>query len=327
MDSAALEMQWRDIVDRHAGNLIADLSAHLHHSFDTAIHEVENRTRTGTQREVAEYLNQALRRVRQSSTWQDALAVLADSTSAYCERSAVFTLGETTADAVHSRGFAESDFPVPLAEAAAFRSAIDTKDPVVAMSSAREVSARLAQALGPEAANSVYLFPVVARQQVVALLLAAGAVQPATLELLCEMVALKSEATESQQSEHSGTAGPASKLVQLDGAPAATREPVLSEWERLKPDEQALHLQAQRFARVKVAEMRLYRADAVREGRTRGDLYGVLGSEIDRARQGFHQNFITASPTMVDYFHLELLRSLAHEDNRLLGPAYPGPLI
>ncbi|MDQ6706733.1 MAG: hypothetical protein M3Z85_12250 [Acidobacteriota bacterium] len=321
MDSAALEMQWRDIFARHAGNLRADLSDHLHHSLDTAIRDVENRTRTGTQRETAEFLNQALRRVRQTPTWQDALGVLADSTATLCERSAVFTLSETTADAVHTRGFGELDFHVPLSEAAAFRSAIDTKDPVVAVPSASEISDSLSQALGPEADKSVYLFPVVARQQVVALLLAAGAVQPATLELFCEMVALKFEGTDS----HSAEPKPASTLVQLDGG--VGHKPAPSEWERLTPEEQAMHLKAQRFARVKVAEMRLYRADAVREGRARGDLYGLLRQEVDRAREGFYQNFITASPTMVDYFHLELLRSLAHENNRLLGPAYPGPLI
>ena len=324
MDSAGLETQWRDISERHAGNPITDLSAHLHSFLDTAIHEVEDRTRNTTQREIAEYLNQALRRVRQSSTWQDALALLTDSTSAYCRRSAVFTLSETTADAVHTRGFEDLRLHVPLDQAAAFRTAIDTKDPVVAMPSASEISGGLAQAIGsPDVVNSVYLFPIVARQKVIALLLAAGSVQPATLELLCEMVALKSEAPELQ----STPPVMASTLVQLDGGTAVTPEQGIGAWERLTPDEQALHLQAQRFARVKVAEMRLYRAEAVREGRTRGDLYGLLGSEIDRARHGFHQNFIIDSPTMVDYFHLELLRSLAHEDNRLLGTSYPGPLV
>jgi hypothetical protein len=30
---------------------------------------------------------------------------------------------------------------------------------------------------------------------------------------------------------------------------------------------------------------------------------------------------------MVDYLHLEILRSLAHDDDRLLGPEYPGPMV
>ena len=36
---------------------------------------------------------------------------------------------------------------------------------------------------------------------------------------------------------------------------------------------------------------------------------------------------MTSSPTMVDYLHLELVRSLANDDAILLGPNYPGPLV
>lgn len=87
-----------------------------------------------------------------------------------------------------------------------------------------------------------------------------------------------------------------------------------------------MHLQAQRFARVKVAELRLYHAEAVREGRAKSDLYGALQNEIDKVRGEYEKDF-AAIPTMVDYLHLELLRTLAHDDDRLLGANYPGPLI
>ncbi|MDQ2901585.1 MAG: hypothetical protein M3Y07_17580, partial [Acidobacteriota bacterium] len=118
-------------------------------------------------------------------------------------------------------------------------------------------------------------------------------------------------------------------LVQVEGLTAhpATEDRKGAAWGRLSPEDQARHLRAQRFARVKVAELRLYRADAVRDGRERGELYRALRPEIDAARAEFHRDFIEVSPTMVDYFHLELLRSLAHEDDRLLGPDYPGPLV
>jgi hypothetical protein len=86
-----------------------------------------------------------------------------------------------------------------------------------------------------------------------------------------------------------------------------------------------MHLQAQRFARVKVAELRLYHAEGVREGRAQSDLYGALQGEIDRLRGEFQKEF-GATPTMVDYLHLEILRTLAHDDDRLLGANYPGSL-
>ena len=88
-----------------------------------------------------------------------------------------------------------------------------------------------------------------------------------------------------------------------------------------------MHLAGQRFARVKVAEMRLYRADAVSSGRVTRDLYGALREPIDIARDEFRNRFMAACPSMVDYLHLELIRSLAHEDVELLGPEYPGPII
>jgi hypothetical protein len=78
---------------------------------------------------------------------------------------------------------------------------------------------------------------------------------------------------------------------------------------------------------VQVAEMRLYKSQAVKTGRIERDLYGALREDVDRARDAFRQDFLTASPTMVDYIHLELLRTLANDDVELLGPTYPGPLV
>ena len=35
---------------------------------------------------------------------------------------------------------------------------------------------------------------------------------------------------------------------------------------------------------------------------------------------------MSQSPTMVDYLHLELVRSLARENSQLMGQNYPGPI-
>ena len=67
--------------------------------------------------------------------------------------------------------------------------------------------------------------------------------------------------------------------------------------------------------------------EAVKEGRARKDLYGALRTDIDSGREIFRQTFLSATPTMVDYFHLELLRTLANDDPALLGEKYPGPLV
>jgi hypothetical protein len=47
---------------------------------------------------------------------------------------------------------------------------------------------------------------------------------------------------------------------------------------------------------------------------------------IDGARRQYESDFMSASATMVDYLHLELVRTLAQDDDMRLGEEYPGPL-
>jgi hypothetical protein len=116
------------------------------------------------------------------------------------------------------------------------------------------------------------------------------------------------------------TAPPAEDAGQVGTLPHRT-------WESLPVEEQQIHLRAQRFARVQVAEMRLYEADTVQAGRARGDLYDVLRQPIDSAREKFREQFFSQCSSMVDYLHLELMRTLAHDDPDLFGKDYPGPLV
>ena len=82
------------------------------------------------------------------------------------------------------------------------------------------------------------------------------------------------------------------------------------------------------MARVRVAEMRLYHENELRSGVGEPVIFTALcKGEIDTARDQFLQTFLSKSPTMVDYLHLEILRSLAHDDDRLLGHSYPGPMV
>lgn len=104
------------------------------------------------------------------------------------------------------------------------------------------------------------------------------------------------------------------KLAVLS-APPKRSSPVL---------DQDLPLRAQRFARVKVAEIQLYDATAVKRGRAARDLYGTLKPQIDAAREAFRERFLMAGQQVADYLHTELLRTLANDDAELLGPSYPG---
>jgi hypothetical protein len=233
----------------------------------------------------------------------------------------------------------------PITEAAAFSTAIETRDPVIAMSTPAEVSDALVRLFEHKADERVYLFPLVTEGDVVSsLFYASGNVQPPPLELLSEVTglqlhnltaALHAPPAVLPAAVGAAAAEPFVTIAEAWNQPATEREVnspkeekpnARNAWWDLSREDQHLHLAAQRFARVQVAEMRLTSPDAVRSGRVAGNLYAALQPQIDSAREKFREKHITMSPSMVDYLHLELLRSLADDNPGLLGSNYPGPL-
>lgn len=87
------------------------------------------------------------------------------------------------------------------------------------------------------------------------------------------------------------------------------------------------HVRAQRFATVRVAEIQLYHAAQVKAGRSAGDLYGTLRAVLDSARAAYTKEFLTPVNGVPDYLHQEIVKTLAGNDAKLLGPEYPGPLV
>jgi hypothetical protein len=269
-------------------------------------------------RDASEALNQAVRRIAQSSSVPDVLAALVDSTSPFSAVATVLSIRDDQASMVCSRGSAAAMQAFAVVSAPALASLLETKEVVAAAGTPEQLSAALAETLA--ATNgTAYLFPLKVRQQVVATLAAAGTVHAGAMECLCEAASLKLEILLPPPPPP-----PPPPPAPVPQAKEAKREP--SAWDSLPPEVQRLHLQAQRFSRVKVAELRLYHAERVRDGRARSDLYGALREDIDKLRGDYKKDF-AATPTMVDYLHLELLRTLAHDDDRLLGTNYPGPLL
>ncbi len=294
-------------------------------------------------RKLSESLNQTLRRIRQTEAEHETLQLLMEDSSALAERVVVLLIENGQATVAAWRGVvlreeAEDGAAIDLSEAAAIASCVESRDPLVALASPGEVSPVLAAALSTGGNDRVYLFPITARLNTVALVLAAGIVAPAPMELLCEAAGMKLESLEAEtRSAVAAAVKPvsdaATPLVQIAGAAngsgkVATVSPVeTNTWSRLTPQEQAFHLKAQRTAKVRVAQMRISESDALRKGVQSGDIYGALRTSIDSAREEFQRTYISTSPTMVDYLHLELLRSLAHDDGGLLGQTYPGPIV
>jgi hypothetical protein len=87
-----------------------------------------------------------------------------------------------------------------------------------------------------------------------------------------------------------------------------------------------IDLRAQRFARVRVAEIQLYHAVAMKSGRACGDVYNALRGQMDAARDAYRDKFLMPANGIADYLHVEFVRTLANDDAALLGPDYPGPL-
>jgi hypothetical protein len=89
-------------------------------------------------------------------------------------------------------------------------------------------------------------------------------------------------------------------------------------------DERRLHNDARRFARLLVSEIKLYNEQKVKEGRESSDLYDRLKEAIDRSREMYDKRVQPPVAAKFDYFHYELVNTLAEGDDNKLGPSYPG---
>jgi hypothetical protein len=89
-------------------------------------------------------------------------------------------------------------------------------------------------------------------------------------------------------------------------------------------DERRYHNDARRFARLLVSEIKLYNEQKVRDGRDQGNLYERLREEIDRSRQMYDKRVAPNVASRYDYFHHELVNTLAEGNPAKLGGNYPG---
>src|SRR5687768_4528399 len=92
-------------------------------------------------------------------------------------------------------------------------------------------------------------------------------------------------------------------------------------------EERRLHVDARRFARLLVSEIKLYNEQKVQEGRAQSDLYDRLREYIDRSRDMYDKRVKPEVAQSYDYFHHELVTTLAEGDAGKLGNAYPGATV
>jgi len=269
---------------------------------------------------VSEDLNQTARRLKQyrvDSDWYDAVL---DGAARFAPEVALFTVEDDRFILKGARGLAlPHDLVISSAQAAAFRNALDSGELAVALATANEVSEPVASAVP---ADRALLLPISNGTRAAALLfcVAREGADTNALELIVNVASSVLE-------RHSR--GPAH--LQIAPAPLAPGVPE-REWTRdnikdkIPELDRLQHVRAQRLARVKVAEMQLYRPEACEAGRAQKDVYLFLKREIDSARDTFRDQFLTTQ-SMVDYLHLEVLARLAQNDNALLGADYPGQMV
>jgi hypothetical protein len=336
-------LTWREVVESHHSALVDELSGRIDSALRYAVSEAVaaehsqasahlKRACDDARRSQVESLNQILRRLRETGA-DRILELLVDGCSSHADQAVVLVFESNQARSAGGFGLppAETEngaISFDTGSARAVIAAIDTRDPVVALATEAEISPVLAEAFGRLKDGKAYLFPVIARHSVVAMLIASGVSVPAPIELLCEAAGMRLETMGVQlMRPASASPGPQNVLVHLGPGVVASETSGLRSWDDLTLEDQKLHLQAQRMARVRVAEMRLYHEKELRSGVAAGNIYETLQGEIDAARDQFLQTFLSKSSTMVDYLHLEILRSLAHDDDLLLGQSYPGPMV
>lgn len=284
-------------------------------TLDQAVEQLRTSAETEIRKsaeQMSDSLHQMVRRIRQASSESEICGLLVKAPQEGHSLCVTFD-GENAV-------VAEKSFPP--AEAPALLNAIETKDTVVAFASAGELSEPLFYELDTE--GRVHLLPVVVHGAVQLVLVATDLSHTATMETLCEAAGMRLEAMSLEEAVRTEPEPEPPMLIKISGLKPASQP----KWEELSAAEQSQHLRAQHFAQVAVAHMRVEQIAAVRAGQGSGDLYRALRGSIDKARADYREQFLAGeSKTMVDYLYMELVRSLANGEDRLLGPDFPGRLI
>jgi hypothetical protein len=332
-----LEAQWPERMERVLEETVASLAARLEEEHQDALEarvQQAARSAEAARRELIRKLNQITRRLRGFENERQWSNTLVDSTRGFCGRAALFLIRDRKLFLETTRNFDDADLAaeVPIEEAPAFAAAIETRDTLIAMRSSSELSAPIDRYLGETSASDdgkVHLFPVIAGPDVPAILYAdSGEVDVDALELLVATAGAVLEPRRRANVPVVEILPPAN--TSADGfvnISLPSPKPEILSWFSLSRGDRDLHLRAQRFARVQVAEIRLYQSEKVKNGRTAHDVYTSLKEEIETAREAFRREFLNASDSMVDYLHLELVRTLANDDAEVLGPSYPGAMV
>ncbi len=303
----------------------------------------------------ANALVQAVANIQAGSSQKEILRALLDAGSGYCSRIALFVVKAGAASGWQSRGFGETDpvkdFALDLTTGPPAHS---YQNRVAAPGNIAEMGSAFVERFGRPANEQMLVLPLLLKDKVAAIVYAdggeTGQLDPDSLELLVmstsawlEVASLRKQA--SRDEVHAETAPPVQTVSSFSdpfaghapkhaaahvpeqvvdipaahastaAAPATAADPLAG----LSPEDAETHRKAQRFARLLVDEIKLYNQAKVAEGRRNKDLYDRLKEDIEKSRGTFQKRYGNTAAASGDYFHHELLRSLAEDDISVMG--------
>ena len=225
-------------------------------------------------RSATEALNRSARRIMRAERQGEWTQSVVDASLGFCGRAALFTIQGSRLRLELASFLPDGPVDAALEEAPAVAEAIASLSPVACAWSARELSPAIVTAFGSPGSGRAFLFPLTSGGRAVGFLLADGEVDASGLELVCTIAGAAWEVRR-RRNEAAPTAS--NGLVTLDAQPAVA----------IEAGDQ--HRRAKRFASVRIAELSLYQAAKVTDGRAASDLYDRFREEIDRERQVFLQ--------------------------------------
>jgi hypothetical protein len=311
---------WQADVDKIGEQLASGWRKHLEQALAECLqstaeqHSRQLRAIEAGRKRLTERLAQSLRRLRTFDSETQWSAAVADAAQLASKRLIVFSINVDKLRFQAARGFDIISLPeVPLAQAAAFQACVASSEPAVALKTKTELSEPIASKVGEDPSVRFAVYPITIRQRVPAVVYA----EEADSALLDLVVTAAGAALES----HMAAAGASPSLSNIVSISPASGTPFVTR------DEEERHSRALRFARVQVAEIRLYHSQAVKAGRADANLYKALKPQLDEVRRVFEEQHLKNALNMTDYLHQEILRTLANGNSELLGPDYPGPLV
>jgi hypothetical protein len=246
-------------------------------------------------------LQLAARSLRQAESTAQWVQILADAAAPLADGVMFFRVDGAALRCEAARGMELVPGEVALADAPALRQAVETKETVVTLFMASQLSAAVA---GAGSRRRAQLFPLVGKTRVLGVLLAMDGpgLEVYGLEVLLSLGA----------AALAGRAAPGGALI----GPAA---PVIA---AAIPAAAAVPVSGRAFARTVVARWILENGELVAAGRAAKDLYGVMRELVDGARAEFAARYGGGA----DALHVEMVERLALGDAGLMGAGYPGPV-